>query len=43
MTNMMLKMKKKSWQIFYYNNRMMYIKIDLFLNFSPSYNQFIMQ
>jgi hypothetical protein len=29
---MMLKNEKKSWRILFYNNMMMYIKIDLFFN-----------
>jgi hypothetical protein len=33
--------KKKSRQIFFYNNMMMYIKVDLFFIFPPSYDQFI--
>jgi hypothetical protein len=35
-------MKIKSLQIFFYNNMIMYIKIDLKKN-SPSYEQFIIQ
>jgi hypothetical protein len=42
MTNVMLKNEKiKSWQFFLSNNMTMYIKIDLFFIFPPSYDQFI--
>jgi hypothetical protein len=36
-------MKKKSWQFSFYNNMMMYIKINLFFYISPTYDQFIMK
>jgi hypothetical protein len=39
----MFKNKKDHDNVFFYNNKMIYIKIDLFYLFFPSYDQFIMQ